>query len=103
MKVHLHIDQANLSLHLQVKFLKPTKTDEGTTLHIQSTCDITCPYALTIKFLKLHPNYTWPLFCYLGDSPITRYQFPPVLNKAISAFNLDTYAYNSLIYDLGKH
>lgn len=25
MRVHLHIDQANLSLHLQFKFLRPTK------------------------------------------------------------------------------
>lgn len=48
--------------------------------------------------MTLHPNHTGPLFCHLGYSPITRYHFPPVLNKAISVLNLDTIAYNSHLF-----
>lgn len=93
MREHLHIDQANLSLHLQVKFSISDQMGQETKLYIQIISDITCPYAFTTKLLTLHSNHTGQLFCHFGGFQVTRYHFSSVLNTATSALNLDTTAY----------
>lgn len=101
LREHLHIDHINKQLHLLVKFSKTDQTGKGTTLHIQSTGDLTCPYALVTKYLSVHSNPKGPLFCHLGGFPVTRYQFSAVLTKAISALNIDATPYKSHSFRIG--
>ena len=87
---NLYIDYHDLSLYFGVIFSKTDQICRGTTLHIKSKGDITCPQLSINKFLALRPHSKGPMFCHFGGSPMTRYQFTSVLAKAISALNKDT-------------
>lgn len=101
LREHPHVDHINKYLHLLVTFSKTDQTGKGTTLHIQSTGDLTCHYALVTKYLSFQSNTKGMLFCHLGVSPVTKYQFTAVLTKAISAPNIDSTAYNSHSFRIG--
>lgn len=101
LREHLHVDHINKHLHLLVKFSKTDQTGKGTTLHIQSPGDLTCPYALVTKYLSFQSITKGPLFCHFGGSPVTRYQITAVLTKAISALNIDSTAYKSHSFRIG--
>ena len=70
---NLYIDYHDLSLYFGVIFSKTDQISRGTTLHIKSKGDITCPQLSINKFLALRPYSKGPLFCHFGGSPITRY------------------------------
>lgn len=101
LRENLHIDHINSCLQLEVKFSKTDQAGRGTTLQIQSTGDIACPYKILTKFLMMRPKHKGPLFCHFCGSPVTRYQFTSVLEKAISALKLDTKAYKSHSFRIG--
>lgn len=63
---HLHVDHINNNLHLLVKFYKTDQTEKGTTRHIQSTAEFTCPYAMLQNIYHFNQTPKVRYFVILG-------------------------------------
>ena len=70
-----------------------SKTDQhghGSNIQIMQDRTATCAVVLLKKYLGLRQDHPGLPYCHFDGSPVTRYQFSAVLNKALKFIGVDT-------------
>jgi len=84
--------------------LNRSKTDQlglGAVISLPASHSQLCPVRLLKSYVARRPNFTGPLFCHFGGSPVTRYQFNAVLKKSLLAIGVDVKKYKSHSFRIG--
>ena len=77
-------------IELRIAFSKTDQHGHGSNIQIMQDRTATCAVVLLKKYLGLRQNHPGPLYCHFDGSPVTRYQFSAVLNKALKFIGVDT-------------
>ena len=89
---------------LRIAFSKTDQHGHGSNVQIMQDRTATCAVMLLKKYLGLRQNHPGPLYCHFDGSPVTRYQFSAVLNKALKFIGVDIFhsytffPYRSIIF-----
>lgn len=96
-----HISIQHSIINLLIKYSKTDQLGKGTPLRINATDTQFCPVKIMNKYLQVRPNVTGPLFCHYSGQPLTRYQFSPVLAKALQVLGINSKYYKSHSFRIG--
>ena len=77
-------------IELRIAFSKTDQHGHGSNIQIIQDRTSTCAVVLLKKYIGLQQNHPGPLYCQFDGSPVTRYQFSAVLNKALKFIGVDT-------------
>ena len=83
-------EEGREKIHLGIPFSKNDQYGKGASLKIAETKTTICPVVLLRKYLAKRPKTRGPLYCHFGGSPVSRYQFATVLNKALKFMGIDS-------------
>lgn len=89
-------------LLLTVPYSKTDQTGNGSRIQLnESPMPVICPLFHLQRYLSVRPKTNGPLFVHIDGSPLTRYQFTSVLNKAINLLGLSNSHYTSHSFRIG--
>ncbi len=98
----VRLDHSKKIVILVVRWSKTDQRGLSVTLRIGAQRqELICPYASLSCFLGIRPSISGPLFVHFDRSPVTRYQFSKVLEKALLLINGDNKRILSHSFRLG--
>lgn len=89
-------------LKITVPYSKTDQSGKGSLIQLnESDITVICPLFHLQRYLSVRPKINGQLFVHVDDSPLTRYQFTSVLNKAINNLGLSNSRYTSHSFRIG--
>lgn len=97
--INFSLDKSNM--FLTIRQSKNDQYGKGVTICIEKSSSFHCPIRYMLAFLSMRPRINGPVFCHSDGSPLTRFQFSAVLNKATNAVGLHSHRYKSHSFRIG--